>query len=402
MNGGASSKADASLFTRPFVLLCLAMFLGYANQWVITPVIPLYVDDLGGSAFLAGLALLAFSIPSFSVRPFVGRLADRWNEAGVLAVGLILLALGSFIFLVPLLAMVFVGGIVRGLGWAGLNTGGYTTLATAAPDQRRGEAAGYYTGATAFASIIFPALGLALLDGRGGFWLVFLLSAVMALLGLPIALTLARWTARATASATGETSGFTGLIAPGVLLAAGLNLCSTVTMPSVMAFLPLYARSLGIENIGLFYVLAGLTSIIARPLLGKKSDAMGRGPAIGLGLGSQCIGFLLIAIAASLPLILVGGIFVALGSALVGSTSTALAMDLADPRFRGQGMATFSVSFQIGAGVGSIIAGALADLAGLRSMYYGSIAITLAGFALLAAAWKLLPRPARDRRQNWR
>jgi len=151
---------------------------------------------------------------------------------------------------------------------------------------------------------------------------------------------------------------------------------------------------LGIENIGLFYVLAGLTSIIARPVLGKKSDAMGRGPAIGLGLGAQGIGFLFITLASGLPLILAGGVFVALGSSMIGSTTTALAMDLANTRFRGQAMATFSVSFQIGAGVGAIIAGALADLAGLRGMYVGSIAITLAGFGLLALAWKSLPRPA--------
>ena len=70
-------------------------------------------------------------------------------------------------------------------------------------------------------------------------------------------------------------------------------------------------------------------------------------------------------------------------------------MDLANTRFRGQAMATFSVSFQIGAGVGAIISGALADLAGLRGMYVGSIAITLAGFGLLALAWKSLPRPAK-------
>jgi MFS family permease len=387
-------EAQVSLFTRPFVLLCLAMFLGYANQWVVMPVIPLYVADMGGSAFLAGLALLAFSVPSFTVRPFVGRLADRWNAAGVLAVGLVLLALGSCILLVPLLAMVFIGNIVRGLGWAGLNTGGYTALATAAPERRRGEAAGYYTGATACASIIFPALGLALLEGGGGFRAVFMFSGVFALLGLPFALRLARSAMRAAPPAKGETSGYSALIAPGVLLATGLNLCATVTMPSVMAFLPLYARSLGIENIGLFYVFAGVTSIVARPLLGKKSDAMGRGPAIGLGLGAQCLSFLLIAFAHGLPLMLAGGVFVALGSAMVGSTTTALAMDLADPRFRGQGMATYSVSYQIGAGLGAIVSGALADMAGLRSMYFGSIAITVAGAALLAAAWKLLPRPA--------
>ena len=394
MNNTGARDAQASLFTRPFVLLCLAMVLGYANQWLVTPVIPLYVDDMGGSAFLAGLALLAFSVPSFGVRPFVGRLADRWNAAGVLAVGLVLLALGSCMLLVPLVAMVFIGNVVRGLGWAGLNTGGYTTLATAAPERRRGEAAGYYTGATACAAIVFPALGLALLDWGSGFWVVFMLSGVFALAGLPFALSLTRAATRAAPAAKSEASRYAGLIAPGVLLATGLNLCATVTMPSVMAFLPLHARALGIEHIGLFYVCAGVTSIVARPLLGKKSDAMGRGPAIAMGLGAQCLGFLLIALAHGLPLILAGGVFVALGSAMVGSATTALAMDLSDPRFRGQGMATYSVSYQIGAGVGAIISGALADIAGLRSMYFGSIAITIAGLVLLAAAWKLLPRPA--------
>jgi len=181
-----------SLLTRPFLLLCAAMFLGYANQWVITPAIPLYVDDMGGSAFVAGLALLAFSLPSFTVRPFVGRLADRWSAAGVLAVGLMLLAIGSALLLVPVLAMLFVANVIRGVGWAGLNTGGYTVLAMAAPAQRRGEAAGYYTGVTASANIFFPALGLWIVAEHHGFQLAAMLSITFAALGAPIALRLKR------------------------------------------------------------------------------------------------------------------------------------------------------------------------------------------------------------------
>ena len=390
-----SAEAGSSVFTKPFVLVCLAMFLGYASQWAMTPIIPLYVHERGGSAFVAGLALLAFSVPSFTVRPYVGGIADRWSAAGVLAVGLVLLAAGSLLFLVPFLAMVFVGGVVRGLGWAGLNTGGYTTLATTAPTQRRGEAAGYYTSVTASASIVFPAMALWLIDGRGGFQAVFLLSAILALLGLPIAVILAKSKTRANAARATEEVQSGRLIDRGVLLATGLNLCSTLAMPSVMAFLPLYARSLGIENIGLFYVLAGVTSIIVRPLLGKKSDAMGRGPAIAMGLSAQLIGLLLIIIARDLPLILTGGVFVALGSALINSATTALAMDLANPRFRGRAMATFSVSFQIGVGVGAVISGVLADLVSLRGMYVGSVVIIVAGFGLLATAWKWLPRPVK-------
>ena len=387
-------NAGPSLVNPRFLLLCLAMFLGYANQWMLTPVIPLYVQDLGGSAFVAGLALLAFAVPSFTIRPLVGSIADKWSAAGVLATGLVLLATGTLVFLVPLLAMLFVGNFVRGLAWAGVNTGGYTTLANVAPTERRGEAAGYYTSVTASASIAFPAVGLWLIEGSAGYTTVFLLSTALAVLGLPFAMVLARKTADAKpAPAPGDKAERGGLIERGVLVATGMNLCSSLVMPSVMAFLPLYARSLGIDNIGLFYVIAGATSIVVRPLLGKKSDAMGRGPAIAIGLTSQLTGLALIIAARDIEVILVGGFFVAIGMAMISATSTALAMDLANPRSRGRSMATFSVSFQIGAGAGAMISGALADLAGLRAMYVGSAVITLGGFALLAATWKSLPKP---------
>ena len=384
----------SSLATRPFLLLCAAMFLGYANQWVLTPIIPLYVEDLGGSAFVAGLALLAFSVPSFGVRPLVGYVADRSSAAGVLLAGLALLATGTLLFLLPALAALFVGNFIRGIGWAGVNTGGYTTLAIAAPQERRGEAAGYYTGVTASVSILFPALGLWLAAGSGDYAMVFALSVLLALLGVPVAWSLMKMQrASRSASTPRSDAAPAGFLDRGVLTATGLNLCQSLASPSVMAFLPLYARSLGIDNIGWFYVLAGMTSIFVRPLLGKKSDAIGRGPAIAIGLGAQMIGLLAIVAANDIAVILAGGFFTAIGMSMIGSTTTALAMDLANPASRGRAMATYSISYQLGAGVGSLIAGALADLAGLRGMYVGSIVITAAGFALLAGAWALLPRP---------
>jgi MFS family permease len=342
---------------------------------------------------LAGLALLAFSVPSFTVRPFVGGLADRWNAAGVLAVGLVFLILGSLILLVPLLAMVFIGGVVRGLGWAGLNTGGYVTLANVAPADRRGEAAGYYTGATASSSILFPALALWLIERRQRISFCFLLSSLFALIALPVALVLAVKRHNVEPSEHAVQADRGSFIERGVLVATALNLCSTLANPAVMAFLPLYARSLGIENVGLFYIIAGATSIVVRPLLGKSSDAMGRGPSIALGLAAQLIGIAFIAFTQSLEPLLAGGFFFALGSSMIGSTATALAMDLTNPQTRGRGMATYSISYQIGAGLGAIIAGSLADTLGLRAMYLGSIAITLVGFAILASSWKLLPGP---------
>jgi predicted MFS family arabinose efflux permease len=93
-------------------------------------------------------------------------------------------------------------------------------------------------------------------------------------------------------------------------------------------------------------------------------------------------------------MIILGGIFTSLGSALNGSTTTALAMDLADPASRGKSMATFSVSFQVGSGFGSLLAGAIADLAGYRGMYVGSLVIVGCGLLLLASTWRFLPSSA--------
>lgn len=387
-----SAEPRTSLLTRPFILLCSAMFLGYSNQWLVTPVIPLYVHAQGGSAFAAGLALLAFSLPSVVVRPYLGRLSDRWNAAAVLALGLLLMALGSLLLLVPTLVMLFAGSVVRGLGWAGVNTGGYTRLASSAPPERRGEAAGYYSAATSAASTLLPALGLWMIADGNGYGGVFLASIGLALLGLPFTLGLARDGVAAAAASTRPATAPAGpLVDRGVLIATFLNLCSTLAMPSVMAFVPLYARSLGIENIGLFYIVAGVANIVLRPVLGKWTDAIGRTPGIAIGLGAQFVGIVFVLAAEGLATILVGGTFVAIGMALTTSTTTALAMDLANPQSRGQAMATYSMSYQIGAGVGAIIAGGLADLTGLRGMYVGSLVILALGMGVLVANRHRLP-----------
>jgi MFS family permease len=340
------------------------------------------------------LVLLAFSVPSFGVRPLVGRLADQWSAVGVLAVGLVLLALGSLVFLAPFLATVFVANFIRGVGWAGLNTGGYTCLAVTAPPERRGEAAGYYTAVNASVNILFPALGLWLMAGHGGFELVAILSVAFGLLGIPVALYLRANTPSVKKDEAHRLAGKSKqYFDRGVLLATVLNLCSNLVNPAVMAFLPLYARSLEIDNIGYFYVVAGITNIVARPLLGKWADTIGRGPSMLIGQLAQLAGLVFILSASDLSLILVGGIFFVTGYAIIGSTTTALAMDLANPRTRGQAMATYSISYQLGVGFGAIFAGALIDFASFKGMYWGSVAVIILSLALLAKAWPALPRP---------
>lgn len=384
------------MLTKPFLLLCASIFLIYANQSILTPTIPLYVTQLGGSASLAGLALLAFSAPSFLVRPILGRLSDQVGATMMLIAGLVGLAASGAIFFVPMLAAVFVASAGRGVSWAAVNIGGYSFLATAAPPDRRGEAAGYYTSVLASASILFPALALWMINGEhGGFAGVFVVSLLFACASIPVAVMLHRFEHRNREPPAEELaptpSGKT--LNRGMIAAMALNLSQALPAPAVAAFLPLYARAQHIGDVSWFYVIAGILTVAIRPMLGRRSDSIGQGPIIAIGLAAQGLGYVLIWLGASLPVVMLGAIISSFGPALIGSATTALAMNAAPPARRGQAMATFTMMFQVGMGFGSVLAGALADLVGLRNMYLGPIFITLIGAGVLVAMWRTLPRP---------
>jgi MFS family permease len=81
-----------TLWTATFSLLCIVQLLGYAQQAMLNPTIPLYITQLGGSPFVVGLTISSFAATSVIARPFVGYWSDRWSECGVLGFGLIMLA----------------------------------------------------------------------------------------------------------------------------------------------------------------------------------------------------------------------------------------------------------------------------------------------------------------------
>src|SRR5258706_6126602 len=133
-----------SIWTRSFALLCVAQFLGYAHHFILQPTLPLYITELGGGPFIVGIVIAAFGITSVIARPFIGAWADRWHGGGVMVSGLLFLA-GSVLFcFLPVVSATILTNGLRGIGWAGLNTGGYTMLPAHAPAARRGEASGFY------------------------------------------------------------------------------------------------------------------------------------------------------------------------------------------------------------------------------------------------------------------
>ena len=388
-------KNSESIWTRTFLLLCSAQFLGYAQHAVLTPVLPLYVTHLGGSAFMVGLVLATFAATSVVVRPLVGHWADRWNEAGVMVSGLVFQGVSIFFCFIPFVGTTMLANGLRGIGWAGLNTGGYSLLALTAPESRRGEASGLYSGVQSASAILFPALALWLLQvSFDGFAAVFVASAIFSFAGAALGAIMARNVPRAVArNAEPETTRqwwreIFHFIDRDILLPSIILFWLNISLPSITNFSVLYARDLGIVNFGTFFIALGVSSLLGRPLLGRLSDKFGRDRSIAAGFVLQLVALLLISTVANLFGMIVAGILYMMGNALGSSTTLALAVERADPRRRGKAMATFSVAYPLSYGVGSFITGSAVEFAGYTGMFLVLSAVQALGlvFALINAA----------------
>ena len=390
----SNSERPGSIWTATFAVLCLAQFLGYASHNMLTPAFPLYVTRLGGSPFMVGLVLASFAVTSVFLRPLIGYWTDRWNEAGVLISGLLVQGASIFLCFVPAIEAAMLANALRGIGWAGMNTGGYSLLAWTAPADRRGEASGYYSGVQSSATILFPAVALWLIDARtGGFGMVFAAAAALALLGGAAGTALARHASRMgprpDIAGSGVAGGFV-LLERDVLPATIMLFCLHLSLPAVTSFLVLYAQEIGIGNFGWYFVASGATSVLARPLLGVVSDRIGRARSLAAGFALQVAALILAVAASGLAGLLISGVFYMLGSAIGSSATLALAMERADPRRRGRAMATLSVAFPASTGIGALLTGGAVELAGYFWMFLIVAGLAALGLALTLASWSSL------------
>lgn len=383
-----SSTESRSLWTRTFILLCCAQFFGSSQHALLQPTFPLYITSLGGSPFQVGIVLACFAVTSVVFRPLIGAWADRWSEPGVSICGLSLLSAAVLFCFIPLAAAIMFANALRGLGWAAMSAAGYSMLALSAPAARRGEASGYYSGVQASGTILLPAVALWLIEKPfAGFNVVFAVAVTLAAIGACMSALLARYMPKkmrhleATDSAPWWRE-ILNVLDREIILASVLSFFSHVTFPAVASFLVLYARDIGIDNIGWFYAASGATSIFARPLLGKVSDNIGRRRALLACFILQVLALLMLAYAANLTALMISGVLYMLGLAMSSSTTLAIAMEQAQPERRGRAMATFSVALPLSNGVGALVCGTLVQWFGFFWMYAIGAVIAAGGLVI--------------------
>ena len=168
----------------------------------------------------------------------------------------------------------------------------------------------------------------------------------------------------------------------------GIVFIDLVGFGIVIPVLPLYAKHFGASELtaGLLLGVYSLMQCICAPLLGRLSDRIGRRPVLLASIAGTAIGFVLMGLARSLPLLFLARI---IDGATGGNIATAQAYiaDVTPPEQRSRGMGLIGAAFGLGFIFGPLIGGLMSQISVAAPFYF---AAALAATNALAAAW-LLP-----------
>ena len=172
----------------------------------------------------------------------------------------------------------------------------------------------------------------------------------------------------------------------------------------IIPLLPLYAASFGVDpfTIGVLQTSYPLMQLIGAPLLGGLSDRYGRKPVLIVSQIGTFIGFMMLGLASSLPLLFLSRIIDGLSGANIVAAQAAIT-DSTNERTRAQGLGLIGAAFGLGFTIGPAIAG-IALLASNNN--YHVPAFLAAGFSfvsiLLTSFWfhETLPEGERGRKHE--
>lgn len=365
------------VWTRNFLLIILINFLVFMNHIMVLSTFPMFLEQvLGLNEAVAGAAAFAFSAVAVILRPIIGWLLDCGRRRGVLLIGLtgmLLMPLGyaasaaftaSGYVLTAAVALALVCRMLHGAALAFSNTTGATIASDALPQKRFAEGMGYFGMATALATSLAPALGLALM--KVSFTVLFLTASGFMLISLLLCLMMKPLSVP---QAEKKPLDFKTLIDADAVPASVICLVFLLTWGALENFLADYAIKNSLPSGGIFFAITAVMLFLVRVTIGKLADKKGEGIFVYSCNAAMLAAFLLLAFAPGnfsfyLAAVLAGYAFGGIEPAL-----QSMAVHIAPPERRGSANSTFLCAYDIGLGGGGGIAGVLISALGYRSMY---------------------------------
>ncbi len=370
------------MIRKVFPILGLCVFSSTLGIGIVSPLLPLYVKDMGATGIWLGIIVAAYFASNSIATPIAGRLSDRRGRKIFLTVGLVaysLVSLGYVFAHTPAhLALV---RLVQGLAGAVTIPIAMAYLGDLAPEGEEGKWMGY-ANATFFGGFGFGPLMGGILTEHFGMTVTFLtmgglnlLAATIAFLFLPEA---ARREAKEDMPPLLSFKEFSSGVVKGLF---SFRLVQALGTGGIAAFLPIFAASLGMSTslIGILLTVNILSVTVATPLGGFIADRFSRKTLTILGGILGAVLMVAIVLAGNFVQLLVVLLIQGIGTALSMPAATALVVEEGRKFGMGTTMSVFYLAMGIGMALGPIISGGIADAVDVSWVFYFGAIMGLIG-----------------------
>jgi MFS family permease len=386
---------------RALVGVAFMVALGFG---LVAPAIPLFARQFGVGKTAAGAVISAFALMRLLTAPFVGRLVNAAGERKVLALGIGVVAVSSA--LSGLAQQYWQLLVLRGAGGVGsimFSVSAASLLIRVTPSHQRGRAQGVWAGSFLIGLIAGPAVGtVASFSLRLPFFLYAGTLVVAGALGLGN-LRHSELAARQTTPA--ETLPLrTALRSRAYVAALVASFAGDFAIVgSRSSIVPQFVTDDLSLSSAWVYAAFLLVSLVSGALLlpfGHVADTRGRRPVIVAGLGLGAVGFMLLPVFDSLGGLMLAMVLLAFAGAADSVAPGAVLGDVVGSR-GGTVVAVFQMAGDLGAILGPVVAGAIADASGYGPAFVVSAVVALVPLPFVMAARETLvpqvtPEPVRD------
>lgn len=371
----------------PLLLIFSITVTGILNNTLIGPAIPDILASFDQPDSRAGLLVASGALPGIVVAPLIGVLSDRYGRRKVLTPCLVVFGIGGGLAaLAPSFALLLVLRLVQGVGGAGLINLAVVIIGDFWTGNERARLVGRNAATLTISLAIFPAVG-GLLTELGGWRLSFApypLAMVTALLVWRLLRDIDLHPQPHLRAQLGDAARVLRrpLLALSTVAAFGVFFLIFGLYLTVLPVLLEDRFGLSAGARGLVLSAPALSSTAAALTVGRLRATYGGRRLVLAGSVAFTVAFVMIGVAPSLLVLLLGGLFYGLGEGLSIPTYQDFVAGAAPPASRGAVVAVW-----VGAARAGQVAGPLAAGAALATMLPGAVFVAggvLAGVTLVA------------------
>ncbi len=409
------------MLSRSFVVLWVAMLVAMAGISMVSPLLPVYVqDDLGGPAIGVALSFSGLAIAQIIAAPFVGRLGDRFGPKRFIVVGFAIYALGALGYLFAHHWVVVVAfRVLSGVGAAGVFPMTLAYVGRLSPVGAEGRYMGWFSVAQVAGFGLGPLFGGGLRDAFGS---EFAFASMALMLGGTSLATLLLLPARPRRAGDTEDvaeelgpqlSFWTILRMPAVQASTLFVTLTAIGWGSASAWLAVFVISeegLGTDSalfVGILLSSRSLINAVLQPWAGQMADRMNRVLLVSVGLTVSGVAQFAIPVVpeavrdsvvfgAALtwaPWVLLAMVAAGIGEAVAQPSQQAVFVEVGRRVGMGSLMGLNSMGSSLGFLGGSLVGAGVKSALGVEAVFYMAGGASLAGVVLFNV---LMRRAARQ------